>query len=143
MTAYAKLLPTIDDLNRPYWEGARVGELRMQRCRGCGALRFPPSRLCAECLSEESAWVVLSGKGTVWSYCVFHRAYFAGFEAELPYNVVLVQLAEGPKLYSNLVGVPNERVRVGMPVRVRFERVTDEVTLVKFEPDPSREGRAS
>ncbi len=143
MTAYTKPLPTIDDINRPYWEGVRVGELRMQRCRACGALRFPPGRLCAECLGEESAWAALSGKGTVWSYCVFHRAYFAGFEAELPYNVVLVQLAEGPKLYSNLVGVPNERIRIGMPVRARFERVTDEVTLVRFEPDPSREGKAS
>lgn len=128
-----KPLPAIDDLNRPYWEGARAGELRVQQCLDCGALRFPPSRNCTRCLGEKTEWVRLSGKGTVWSWCVFHKRYLDGFE--VPYNVVLVQLGEGPKLYSNLLDVDAAVLRVGMPVRARFVPVTDDVTLVEFEPD--------
>lgn len=140
MNAYAKPLPKIDALNAPYWEGARLGELRVQRCLDCGTLSFPPSRHCAHCLGERKAWVATSGKGTVSTFGVFHRLYFPAFEAELPYAVVLVKLDEGPRLYSNLVGVTNDAIRIGMRVRARFEPVTDAVTLVKFEPD---EGAAS
>jgi len=74
-------------------------------------------------------------QGTVWSWCVFHRAYFKGFEPELPYNVVLIKLDEGPKLYSNIMGVTAGSLRVGMRVRAVFPAATKEVTLVKFEED--------
>ena len=132
---YTKPLPRIDESNRPHWEGARAGELRVQRCLGCGALRYPPSRWCSQCLSEETEWVATGGKGKVWSWCVFHRAYFKGFEAEIPYVVALIELDEGIRLYSNLVGVPREDIRIGMPVRAVFEPATDEVTLIKFRED--------
>jgi hypothetical protein len=131
-----KPLPRLDDANAPFWQGARAGELRLQQCTGCGAYRFPAGRHCARCGGEESRWTPVSGRGTVWSYCVFHKAYFAGFAGETPYNVVLVKLAEGALLFSNLVGVPNEHLRVGMAVVPHFERVTDTVTLVQFKPAP-------
>lgn len=134
MTGYAKPLPYIDERNTPYWDGAKRHELRLLRCGGCGAYRFHPFRSCPSCGSQERSWHAVSGEGTVWSWCVFHRPYFKGFEAELPYNVVLVELDEGPRLYANLVGVPNQAIRIGMKVRARFEDVTDAVTLVKFEP---------
>jgi uncharacterized OB-fold protein len=134
MSDYTKPLPTIDALNAEYWAGTRLGELRVQKCLDCGALAFPPSRHCSACLSERREWVRMSGRGTVWSFGVFHRMYFPSFAPELPYTVVLVQLDEGPKLYSNLVGVRPEDIRIGMPVRAVFEPVTDAVTLVKFEP---------
>lgn len=132
MSVYAKPLPRIDERNRGHWDGARENKLLVQKCGDCGALRYPSSRLCAKCQSEVAGWVEVSGKGTVWSWCVFHRAYFEGFKPEIPYAVVLVQLDEGPKLYSNLMGVPKERIRIGMRVKAVFERVTDEATLVKF-----------
>ena len=132
---YTKPLPKIDERTRPHWEGNAVHELRVQRCDDCGTMRFPASRWCAHCLGETTSWQTVSGKGKVWSWCVFHRAYFKGFEPDLPYAVVLIQLAEGVKMYSNLVGVPNDKITIGMPVRAVFEKATDNVTLVKFEED--------
>ena len=134
-TPYLKPLPRIDDRNRPHWEGNAKGELRVQRCDDCGTPRFPASRWCPSCLSENTSWLKVSGKGKVWSWCVFHRAYFPGFEPELPYPVVLIELDEGPRIYSNLVGVPKDKIRIGMLVRAVFEKATDDVTLVKFEEE--------
>ena len=132
---YRKPLPQINDVNRPFWEGARRGELRLQRCTACGAFRYPSGRWCAHCRSDASDWVGASGKGEVWSWCVFHKAYFEGFADELPYGVVLVQLDEGVRLYSNLVDVAVHDIRIGMRVHAVFEPVTSEVTLVKFAAD--------
>jgi uncharacterized OB-fold protein len=132
---YLKPVPKIDDTNRPHWEGAQKGELRVQHCKSCGTYRYPPARWCSECLSEDIEWVKVSGKGAVWSWCVFHRQYFKGFDEEMPYAVVLVELDEGPKLYSNLVGVSKDDIRIGMRVRAAFEQATPELTLVKFEED--------
>ena len=132
---YAKPLPKIDERTRPHWEGNAVHELRVQRCDDCGTMRFPASRWCAHCLGEKTSWQKVSGKGKVWSWCVFHRAYFKGFESAVPYAVALVELDEGPKMYSNLVGIPRDQIKIGMRVRAVFDKVTDDVTLVKFEED--------
>jgi uncharacterized OB-fold protein len=123
-------LPRTDGPNAPFWAGARAGELRLQRCLDCGAWRFPAAPLCPRCRSARAEWARASGHGTVESFCVFHRAYFDGFE--LPYAVIQVRLEEGAQLFSNLVGTPPESIRIGMAVEAVFERATDEVTLVKF-----------
>jgi uncharacterized OB-fold protein len=132
---YTKPLPRIDERNKPHWDGNAAGELRVQRCDDCSTLRFPASRWCPNCLSEKASWHKVSGKGTVWSWCVFHRAYFKGFEPDLPYAVALIELDEGPKIYSNLVDVTRDKIRIGMRVRAVFEKATDDVTLVKFRED--------
>ncbi len=132
---YLKPLPRIDETNRPHWQGAKAGGLRVQRCMACSALRYPPARWCPQCLGEESDWITVSGKGTIWSWCVFHREYFKGFESEMPYAVVLVELDEGPRIYSNMVAGSGGRPEIGTRVRAVFEPATDEVTLVKFEED--------
>ncbi len=134
MTPYGKPLPVTDDRNRPFWEAARRGELRLQRCLRCNGCRLPASRCCPRCGGERSEWARVSGRGIVESFCLFHKAYFAGLEAELPYNVAVVRLAEGARLFTNIVGVPNDRLRIGMPVEACFDPVTPEVTLVKFKP---------
>lgn len=132
--AYTKPLPLIDAQSRPYWEAAHRHELRLPKCDDCGTLRIQFERWCPRCGSEKSTWARLSGRGSVWSHCTFHRKYFPEFEADLPYGVALVQLEEGPKLITNLVGVKHDEVRIGMPVEVFFDDVTPEVTLVKFRP---------
>lgn len=132
---YTKPLPAINASTAPHWEGARAGRLCVQKCKSCGKLRYPPNRWCAECRSDQSEWVDLSGRGKIWSWCIFHRLYFKGFENEMPYAVVLVELDEGVRLYSNLVGVAHNDIRIGMRVRAEFEPATDEVTLVKFKED--------
>jgi uncharacterized OB-fold protein len=135
MSAYGKPLPVIDETNAGHWNAARCGELHVQRCLTCSTLRYPASRWCSSCLGEESDWLATSGRGQVWSWCIFHRAYFKGFEPELPYIVALVELDEGVRIYSNLIGIPRERLRVGLRLRAVFEAATDEVTLIKFEED--------
>jgi hypothetical protein len=132
MSDYAKPLPTLTDENRPFWEAARAGRLSLQRCDSCAHFRYPISPFCPRCLSADFAWTPVSGRGSVFSYIVFHKAYHPGFKVELPYNVALVQLEEGPRMYSNIVGTPNDQVRVGDAVEVVFDRATDEVTIPKF-----------
>jgi uncharacterized OB-fold protein len=125
-------LPTIDDDNRPFWDGARAGELRMQKCCGCGHIRYPISELCPQCLSGEFEWQRLSGRGKVFSTIVFHQIYHAAFAGEAPYNVSLIQLDEGPRMFSNVVGVPPSEVKVGDVVEAVFEPLTEDVTLPRF-----------
>ena len=117
-----------------FWEAAAKGELRMQRCGDCGQVRFPPAVLCARCLSERSEWVVLSGRGTVYSWIVVHQSQHPAFNADVPYNVAIIELEEGPRLHTNIVECSNERIHIGMPVEVVFHKVSDDTALVKFRP---------
>jgi len=130
--AYTKPVPTLDDLNRPFWDGCRKGELRLQKCCSCGHVRYPIAAYCPECLSEEAEWTPLSGRGTVFSTIVFHQVYHPAFKNDVPYNVSLIQLDEGPRMFSNVVGVPPGSVKVGERVEVLFDAVTDELTLPRF-----------
>lgn len=131
---YRKPLPTIDPLNRPFWDLARQGKLSVQRCTACGDRHFPPGPVCPACLGDTQEWEVVSGKGTLLSWVTFHRAYWNGFAADLPYDVCLVQLDEGPLLVSNLVGASGDEVAAGDRLEVVFERATDEISLPKFTP---------
>jgi uncharacterized protein len=137
MAQYLKPLPTITPLNQPYWEGLKRHELRMQRCDGCGKVFYPPAPLCPHCWSRKCTWTRLSGRGRVSSWVVFHQAYFKGFEGEIPYNVAEVELDEGPRLMTNLVGVANDDIRAAMRVEIAYDDVTEELTLAKFRPAPA------
>lgn len=132
--SYDKPLPRIDDHNRAFWEGAQRGELRLLKCSDCGSFRYQPFPTCPACGSHSSNWVATSGRGKVWSYGFFHQVYFPSFAADVPYNVVVVELEEGPRIYSNLLDVGHDDIRIGMPVKAAFEKVSDDVTLVKFRP---------
>ncbi len=131
---YERPLPVPSELSAPFWEACRRHELIIQRCQNCNAFRFPPAILCPECLSEAVEWTRVSGRGKIFSFVVFHRVYHPAFQADLPYTVALVELEEGPRLISNIVGCPPDRVTCDMPVDVVFEDVTGEVTLPKFRP---------
>jgi len=121
---YSKPIPTVTAELAPFYQGAQRGELVLQRCRSCGTHRFPPRELCSP----------VSGRGEIFSFNVMHQVYHPGFAGEVPYAVVLVKLEEGPKITSNLVGLAPSDIRIGMKVRVVFERISDEVTLPKFQP---------
>lgn len=119
-------------MSGPFWEAARAGELQLQRCTSCGALRYPVSDICPTCLALEHRWERVSGDGEVYSFGVFRHQYKPDWP--VPYTVALIRLAEGPTVISNVVGCPPEDVRVGMPVSVVFED-----GIPKFTP---REGAA-
>jgi uncharacterized OB-fold protein len=132
MSEYKKPLPTITDENREFWEGAKRGKIRMQKCKSCGHIRYPISHVCPECLSYDFKWTDLSGRGEVFSYVIFHQLYNPAFKDDIPYNVAMVQLEEGPRMYSNIIGVDNDAVKVGDKVEAIFDPVTPEVTIPKF-----------
>jgi len=134
MSAVPKPLPQITPEMAPFWEAARRQELVVQRCRGCGAYRFPAREICSRCLSREAAWERVSGRGAVFSFAVMHQVYHPGFADAVPYAIVVVELAEGARMLSNLVDCPVERIEIGMPVEAVFEPLTPEVTLPKFRP---------
>jgi uncharacterized OB-fold protein len=134
MTAdYQKPLPVLNKDNRPFWEGCKAHRLLMQQCGECGHVRFPINTVCPRCLSPTFDWKHLSGRGSVFSYVVFHQVYNKAFAADAPYNVALVQLDEGPRMYSNVVGVANDQVKVGDRLEVVFDDVTDEVSIPRFQ----------
>ena len=136
MSEYRKPLPRITPDNRPFWEAARRHELRLQRCDACGRFRYPPGPMCPDCLSERFEWRRVSGRGTISSWVVFHRVYFPAFADDAPYAVVQVELEEGPRLISNLVSSPGEKINIGMPVEVVFDDVTPELSLPRFRRIP-------
>ena len=130
----AKPIPQPDDASRPFFEGAQRGELMIQRCTACAAYLAPGSRACTECLSEALEWVPASGRATLFTFAIMHQRYHPGFADELPYNIAVVELAEGPRLNTTIVGVANAELRVGMPLTVTFDEVGDGVVLPKFKP---------
>jgi len=131
---YRKPLPHPTQTSRPFWEGAKAHELRLQRCRACGAHIFYPRAVCPQCLSDDLEWVRASGRGHIYTYTVVRRPAHPAFQDDVPYVLAIVELEEGPRLTTNIVGVAPEEVRIGMPVEAVFEDVTDEVSLPKFRP---------
>jgi hypothetical protein len=128
----AKPIPQIEPAMAPFFAAAREHRLVVQRCAGCGALRFPARELCSGCLGTTAAWVPVSGRGEVFSYNVMHQIYHPGFAGDVPYAVVVVKLAEGPKLTTNLVDCSPAAITIGMPVEVVFDDVSSDVTLPRF-----------
>jgi uncharacterized OB-fold protein len=134
MNEYTKPLPEIGEENRVFWESAKKNELRMQKCTDCGHIRYPINSVCTSCLSDGFTWEKLSGRGTVFNKIIFHQVYHKGFAQDAPYNVVMIQLAEGPRMFSNVVGIKNEEINIGMAVEVVFDHVTDDIAIPKFQP---------
>jgi uncharacterized OB-fold protein len=130
---YTKPLPAVTELNAPFWEGTRQGELRIQACSACEHTWFPPAPFCPQCLSADFRWAAVSGHGRIWSWIIMHQRYFKSFEADLPYKIIMVELDEGP-LMTGAMADPAAEIRCDMPVRVTFETVTDEMSIPKFVP---------
>lgn len=124
--------PAISDDTQFFWDGCARGELLIQRCASCGALRHPPRPACGACGSLEWDTVASSGRGEVFSYAVHHHPPVPGFYA--PYLVALVALEEGTRLLANLVGVAPDEVTVGMPVQATFVKVDNALSVPAFAP---------
>ena len=131
-----KPLPVITDLTRPFWEAARDGRLVMQKCAACGTVNFHPKPWCISCGSRNMPWTEMKRDGTVYSYTVSHSVAmnYAGWGAELPVILCLVDIDDGARMYAQLIGVDAADVTVGMRVTVRFEVISDEAGIPKFEP---------
>ncbi len=125
-------IPEMTPLTEPFWSAAKARRLVVQRCGDCAAYRFPPEVGCYRCGSLRATWVPVSGRATLYSWTVAHPPLLPYFQERAPWPVAVVELEEGPRLVTNLVGVPVEEYEIGMPLQVDFEEVDDEVTLPVF-----------
>jgi uncharacterized OB-fold protein len=125
-------LPEITELTAPFWQALREHRLAVQRCDGCGTLRFPPEFGCAECGSLSSTWTDMSGRATLWSWTVAHPPLLPYFAERAPWPVVIVQLEEGPRMVTNLIDVAVEQYEMGLPLVADYQDIEEDVTLVVF-----------
>jgi uncharacterized OB-fold protein len=125
--------PILTEDNQFFWDAAAQGRLVAQRCRECGRFHHPPRPMCPACHSLEHDVVELSGSGRVYSYAILHHPQNPKFT--YPLVAALVDLDEGIRMVSNLVGVEPADVRIGMPVRVTFEPTADAMSVPVFAPN--------
>jgi uncharacterized OB-fold protein len=122
--------PVVNRDNTGFWEGVERHQLLIQRCTDCATLRFPWLPGCNNCGGPDWDTVEAGGEGTVYSYVVMHHPPFPAFAP--PYAVALIELAEGVRMISNVVGAPYDKVRIGMPVRLEFQSYDEELVLPVF-----------
>lgn len=127
--------PQPDADTAEFWAATLKGRLRIQQCRSCGRFVHYPRAACPSCMSRDLGFEDASGRGVVYSYTIVYRAP-AAFADEVPYVVALVDLDEGARLLSRLVGVTPDSVAIGMPVQVTFHPLSDDAALPFFEPRP-------
>ena len=131
-----KPIPLVDDLSRPFWQAAARQQLALQRCQECGYFNHPPRSVCDACQSQHLGFVPVSGRGTIYSFTIMHQPNVAGFEQEVPYINLLVELDEQPRLFmvSYLSVFEQEKIRIGGRVAVYFDEINSEITLPQFRP---------
>ncbi len=129
-------LPVADDLSQPFWEAAKQQRLVVQRCRECGYFNHPPRLACDACQSQQLQFEPVSGQGTIYSFTVMHQPNVAGFENQIPYINILVELEEQPLLFmvSNLPASDLDKIKIGGQVEVSFEEVDPDTALPQFRP---------
>lgn len=130
----ARPIPIPDEASAPYFQGAVDGRLMLMRCTDCGTVRFPARDRCEACWSTASEWFAASGDATLHAWVIFHQVYHPAFRERAPYNVAVVELAEGPRITTNVVSIDNAALRADIPLRVSFESVADGVALPVFTP---------
>jgi uncharacterized protein len=133
-TQSSKPIPVPTEETRPYWEGCKRHELRIQRCAACGNHQFYPRLYCHKCFNDQVEWITASGRAKVLSFTIVRRPPSPAFKSEVPYVVALVTLDEGPTMMTNIIGCPPDHVMIGMPVKVNFDDWTDEISIPKFRP---------
>ena len=132
---YKKPLPIPQPESDFYWEKAKQHELWLRSCNNCQKAYFYPRDICPNCFSRNTTWIHASGKGILHTFAIVHRAPATAFKESVPYIVAIVELEEGPKMPTNLIGVEPDptQIKIGLPVEVVFEDVNDKFALPKFK----------
>ncbi len=135
----SKPVPVPDEASRPFFAAACRGVLLLRRCRDCGIFMSPTGGIgtplrprCTRCFSGELEWTPSGGRGTLYSFALMHQVYDPAFADEVPYNIAVVELDEGVRMTTNVVGCANAELRIGMPLEVTFEHVSEAVAIPKF-----------
>jgi len=127
--SYDKPMPEPTPDSAPYWAGLQQHKLLLQKCAGCGRIRHYPRPMCDACYSTDVTWVEAAGRGKVHSWTITHHAFVPGFRDELPYVLATVDLEEGVRMNAQLRGADPASLRIGLPVRVDYERAREGLTL--------------
>jgi uncharacterized protein len=125
-------IPDLD--SAAYWEAAHRHEFLLQRCGSCERFRFYPRSHCPYCFSASFEWQRASGRGTIYSFTIIHRAPSPGFADKVPYVLALIDLLEGVRMMTNIIECEPNDVAIGMPVEVVFEDLNDTISLPQFRP---------
>ncbi len=134
MTAMRFDLPQPDLETQPFWDAARDGRLVIKRCNACTKLHFYPRPFCPHCWSQDVEWTDASGRATLYTWSVVHRNDLPPFHERVPYVAAIVDLAEGPRMMTNVVDCEFDRLEMGMALDAVFHPTSDEVTIVQFRP---------
>ena len=127
-------LPTPDTETQPFWDAARDGTLLLRRCNACEQAHFYPRNFCPSCWSDDVEWFEASGAATLYTWSVVHANDLPPFGERVPYVAAVVDLAEGPRMMTNVVGCEPDALEIGMPLRVTFEDRGDDLTVPVFRP---------
>jgi len=127
-------LPAPDNETQPFWDACREGTFLLRHCGACGHDHYYPRPFCPVCWSDDVSWKPASGRGTLYTYAVVHVNDLPPFNERVPYVAAIVELEEGPRVMTNIEGVPFDEVRIGMPVVVDFKPISDDVTIAVFRP---------
>ena len=133
MSVYDKLVPEPTADTRPYWDALHEGKFRLQRCAECKKVRHYPRPVCDACYSMNAEWFEASGRGMVHSWTITHHAFLPALQADLPYTLLTVDLEEGVRMQAQGRGIGEAELKVGLKVKVGFEKVKDDLTLAVFE----------
>jgi uncharacterized OB-fold protein len=129
-------LPSPDAETVPYWEAAREGRFLLKRCNGCGAAHFYPRPFCPHCWSDDVEWFEASGRATLYTFSIVRRNDLPPFNERVPYVAAVVDLEEGPRMITNVIGCEFDAVEIGMALTVAF-REDGDYSLPVFEPAPA------
>ena len=132
-SGFGELFPDITELNAPFWKGLAQGELRLQKCGQCSAHQYPAETFCYECGAQHMSWVAVAGEATLYSFIVVHQLYHKAFKPFLPYTVAIVQMDEGPRMLSAMLGLKRP-VRIGERVKPCIRMVDDDKAFLTYVP---------
>jgi hypothetical protein len=128
-------VPAKPDFTKPFWDGAKRGELVIPRCKHCDRFMFFPREVCPNCLAiNDIEWVKVSGRGRLHAFTIVHQPAHPAFGEDAPYAYCVIQLDEGVRMISNVVDCSVDDLECDMPVEAVFDEVSPEWTLVKFKP---------
>ncbi len=130
--------PRITPENQEFWAATAQHKLLLMRCDNCGNPIWYPRTFCPDCGTFDTSWSEASGRGTVYAFTIVHRSMIDGYRQAVPYVLAYVELEEGPRIMTNIVGCEPDAVRVGMPVRVVFHDTGEDNALYRFEPAGSQ-----
>ena len=129
-----RYLPIIFPEELPFWQAAKKHKLVLQKCRSCERVWYPVGPTCPFCLSNDFAWTEMSGRGVVHNFVVYHKPWIPYYKDKVPYVLAQVEIEEGVRLTTNIWGLPSSEVKIGLEVEAVWEDVTDEVSLIQFQP---------